>query len=50
LLRTDLALKSSGGEPQVLLERLVVELCGAAPAAGRRGPTGKGAGSGGRRW
>lgn len=28
LLRTDLALKSSGGDPQVLLERLVVELCG----------------------
>lgn len=28
LLRTDLALKSSGGEPRVLLERLVVELCG----------------------
>ncbi len=27
LLRTDLALKTSGGEPQVLLERLVVELC-----------------------
>ena len=28
LLRTDLALKSSGGDPRVLLERLVVELCG----------------------
>jgi len=28
LLRTDLALKSSGGDPEVLLERLVVELCG----------------------
>jgi DNA polymerase-3 subunit delta len=27
LFRTDLALKSSGGDPQVLLERLVVELC-----------------------
>jgi DNA polymerase III delta subunit len=27
LLRTDLALKTSGGEPRVLLERLVVELC-----------------------
>ena len=25
--RTDLALKSSGGDPRVLLERLVVELC-----------------------
>lgn len=28
LFRTDTALKSSGGEPEVLLERLVVELCG----------------------
>jgi hypothetical protein len=28
LLRTDLALKYSGGDPQVLLERLVVDLCG----------------------
>jgi DNA polymerase III delta subunit len=27
LLRTDLALKSSGGDPQALLERLVVDLC-----------------------
>jgi hypothetical protein len=27
LLRTDLALKSTGGDPQVLLERLVVEIC-----------------------
>jgi DNA polymerase-3 subunit delta len=27
LFRADLALKSSGGEPRVLLERLVVELC-----------------------
>ena len=26
--RTDLALKSSGGDPRILLERLVVELCG----------------------
>ena len=31
LLRTDLALKTSSGDPQVLLERLIVELC----AAGR---------------
>lgn len=30
LLRTDLDLKSSTGEPRVLLERLVVELCGKA--------------------
>ena len=28
LFRTDLALKRSGGDPRVLLERLVVELCG----------------------
>jgi DNA polymerase-3 subunit delta len=28
LFRTDLALKTSGGDPRVLLERLVVELCG----------------------
>jgi DNA polymerase III delta subunit len=28
LLRTDLALKRSIGDPRVLLERLVVELCG----------------------
>jgi len=43
LMRTDLALKSSGGEPQTLLERLIVELCGASsPAAGRRGPVGSG--------
>jgi len=27
LFRTDLALKASGGDPRVLLERLVVELC-----------------------
>jgi DNA polymerase-3 subunit delta len=27
LLRTDLALKTSAGDPQILLERLVVELC-----------------------
>jgi DNA polymerase III delta subunit len=27
LLRTDLDLKGSGGDPRVLLERLVVELC-----------------------
>lgn len=28
LFRTDLELKSSGGDPRVLLERLVLELCG----------------------
>lgn len=30
LMRTDLALKTSGGDPRVLLERLIVELCGTA--------------------
>jgi DNA polymerase-3 subunit delta len=34
LLRTDLALKSSGGDQQVLLERLTLELC--APGGGTR--------------
>lgn len=49
LMRTDLALKSSGGEPQTLLERLVVELCGtSSPAAGRRG-AGTSGGHGGYR-
>jgi DNA polymerase III delta subunit len=40
LFRTDLDLKSSGGDPRVLLERLVVELsAGARPSgSGRRGP------------
>jgi DNA polymerase-3 subunit delta len=28
VFRTDLALKTSGGDPRILLERLVVELCG----------------------
>jgi DNA polymerase III delta subunit len=32
LFRTDLDLKSSSGDPRVLLERLVVELCGRVPA------------------
>jgi DNA polymerase-3 subunit delta len=36
LLRTDMALKSSGGDPQVLLERLIVELCG-KPRSSRAG-------------
>jgi hypothetical protein len=27
LFRTDVDLKSSGGDPRVLLERLVIELC-----------------------
>ncbi len=30
VFRTDVALKSSGGDPRILLERLVVELCGGA--------------------
>lgn len=37
LLRTDMALKSSGGEDRVLLERLIVELTG-RPVASRGGP------------
>ena len=40
LFRTDLALKTSAGDPRVLLERLIVDLCGAVkPAAGRRSTT-----------
>jgi hypothetical protein len=27
LFRTDIAMKSSGGDPKILLERLIVELC-----------------------
>ena len=34
LFRTDIALKSSGGDPRILLERLVVELCAEAPRKG----------------
>jgi len=38
LFRTDEALKSSGGDPRVLLERLVVELCaGKRATSARRG-------------
>jgi DNA polymerase III delta subunit len=37
LYRTDLAIKTSAGDPRVLLERLVVDLCGAVkPVAGKR--------------
>jgi DNA polymerase III delta subunit len=36
LLRTDLELKSSTGEPRVLLERLVVELCATPSSSSRR--------------
>jgi DNA polymerase-3 subunit delta len=39
VFRTDLALKSSGGDPRTLLERLVVELCGTQ--APRRAPYGR---------
>jgi DNA polymerase III delta subunit len=39
VFETDLALKTSRGDPQVLLERLVVELCGDARGGrGRPGP------------
>lgn len=37
VFRTDVALKSSGGDPRVLLERLVVELTPAAPGRRRHG-------------
>jgi len=36
VFRTDRALKQSGGEPRVLLERLVVDLCDTATAVKRR--------------
>jgi DNA polymerase-3 subunit delta len=36
VLRTDLALKSTGNDARVLLERLVVELCGPASRPGRQ--------------
>ena len=36
VFRTDLDLKRSGGDPRVLLERLVVELCAGKRAYGRR--------------
>jgi DNA polymerase-3 subunit delta len=34
VFRTDLAMKSSGGEPRILLERLAVELCGRSGGRG----------------
>jgi DNA polymerase-3 subunit delta len=37
VFRTDLAIKSSAGDPRTLLERLVVELCGAGRAGGASG-------------
>jgi DNA polymerase-3 subunit delta len=39
VMRTDLALKSSGGEPRLLLERLIVELC--APVVRATGRSGR---------
>jgi hypothetical protein len=36
VFQTDLLMKTSGGEPRVLLERLVVELCGRKTARGSR--------------
>jgi DNA polymerase-3 subunit delta len=42
VFRTDLALKSSAGDPRVLLERIVVELCGSG------GPPSRGFGAAGR--
>jgi DNA polymerase III subunit delta len=36
VFRTDLDLKRSGGDPRVMLERLVVELCAGKRASGRR--------------
>jgi DNA polymerase-3 subunit delta len=41
LFRTDLDLKTSGGDPRVLLERLVVELCGGAAPERRPAAPGK---------
>ena len=38
LLRTDLDLKLSAGDPRVLIERLIVELCAGKRVAARRGP------------
>ena len=40
VFKADLAMKSSGGEPRILLERLVVELC-ARGGAGNRAPMGR---------
>jgi DNA polymerase III delta subunit len=40
VFRTDIALKSSGGDPRIVLERLVVELCGdAGRSRGLKPPT-----------
>ena len=42
VFRTDLALKSSGGDPRILLERLVVELCGSGAAPRKAAPSARG--------
>ena len=47
VFRTDVALKSSGGDPRILLERLVVELCGDAGRL-KPAPTYGGGSRGGR--
>jgi DNA polymerase-3 subunit delta len=47
VFRTDLALKSSGGDQKLLLERLVVELCGESRSRVGGGPA-RWAGRGGR--
>src|SRR4029434_1882138 len=39
VFRTDVALKSSGGDPRILLERLVVELCEEGRRGGRPFPS-----------
>ena len=39
ILRTDVALKSSGGDPRILLERLAVELCEEGRRPGRPFPS-----------
>ena len=43
VFRTDLAMKSSGGEPRILLERLAVELCARTRAGGAGGAGGSSA-------
>ena len=44
VFRTDLALKSSGGDPRILLERLVVELCSVGRGLAPRQPGWRGRG------
>jgi DNA polymerase III delta subunit len=48
VFRTDLALKSSGGDQKLLLERLVVELCGESRSRVGGGPAARWAGRGSR--